>query len=119
MKKVKAARRSFLQYMGCGVMALAIPQPVQCAFIKLNQHYPQKHSSVDERFQEMRFTLTHGTRTMKLNGSGSFLWMQIDGKTSRNELISLVSERYGIPKATAVSDVDNFLQHMRKRKFLA
>jgi hypothetical protein len=45
-----------------------------------------------------------------LNGVGSFIWQEIDGKRSAGDLVNMVCERYDVGRAEAEKDVLEFLQ---------
>ena len=47
-----------------------------------------------------------------LNETGAFIWEQIDGKKSVEDIIGLVTEEYDIDKETAARDVMEFIGNM-------
>jgi methyltransferase-like protein len=47
-----------------------------------------------------------------LNETGAFIWEQIDGKKSAEEIISAMTEEYDIDKDTATEDVLQFIAKM-------
>ena len=47
-----------------------------------------------------------------LNETGAFIWEQIDGKKSTEEIISAMTEEYEIDKYTATEDVLQFITKM-------
>jgi len=47
-----------------------------------------------------------------LNETGAFIWEQIDGKKSTEEIISAMTEEYDIDKDTATEDVLQFITKM-------
>jgi Coenzyme PQQ synthesis protein D (PqqD) len=47
-----------------------------------------------------------------LNETGAFIWEQIDGKKSVEEIISVMTEEYDIDKDTATTDVLEFISKM-------
>lgn len=47
-----------------------------------------------------------------LNETGAFIWEQIDGKKSTEEIISAMTEEYEIDKDTATEDVLQFITKM-------
>ena len=49
-----------------------------------------------------------------LNETGAFIWEQIDGKRSVEDIITLLTEEYDINKQKAESDVFNFIDDMSK-----
>jgi len=49
-----------------------------------------------------------------LNETGAFIWEQIDGKRSVEEIIDELTNEYDIDKQNAESDVFNFIENMSK-----
>jgi methyltransferase-like protein len=49
-----------------------------------------------------------------LNETGAFIWEQIDGKRSVEDIINAVADEYDIDKQTAESDVFTFIENMSK-----
>ena len=49
-----------------------------------------------------------------LNETGAFIWEQIDGKRSVEEIIAMLTVEYDIDKQKAESDVFNFIDDMSK-----
>ena len=49
-----------------------------------------------------------------LNETGAFIWEQIDGKKSLEDIISSLTSEYDIDKKTAAEDVFAFVENMRK-----
>jgi hypothetical protein len=49
-----------------------------------------------------------------LNETGAFIWEQIDGKRSVEEIIAMLIVEYDIDKQKAESDVFNFIDDMSK-----
>jgi len=47
-----------------------------------------------------------------LNETGAFIWEQIDGKKSVEEIIDAMTEEYEIDKDTATADVLEFISKM-------
>jgi hypothetical protein len=47
-----------------------------------------------------------------LNETGAFIWEQIDGKKSAEEIIGAMTEEYDIDKDTATEDVLQFIAKM-------
>ena len=54
-----------------------------------------------------------------LNGSGSFLWKQINGELSVNQLATRLSEEFEIDQETALRDTEAFLMEMEKRSIVS
>lgn len=112
-------RRAFLTLMSLGAIGLTMPTMAKSFLQRLAQSpHPQKSPNLDESYQNMRMVLTLDHKEMTLNESGSFIWMNIDGSTSKDELVSLVSEAYNIPENQAKIDVMHFIQDMQKKRFL-
>lgn len=53
-----------------------------------------------------------------LNDSGSFLWKQIDGQRSLQELSELLAQEFSIDTEQALNDTQIFLAEMEKREML-
>ena len=49
-----------------------------------------------------------------LNETGAFIWEQIDGKRSVEEIINVLTAEYNIEKQYAESDVFMFVENMSK-----
>ena len=49
-----------------------------------------------------------------LNETGAFIWEQIDGKRSVEEIIAMLTVEYDIDKQKAKSDVFDFIENMSK-----
>jgi hypothetical protein len=49
-----------------------------------------------------------------LNETGAFIWEQIDGKRTVNEIIIAVTSEYDIDKETVSKDVLDFIGNMNK-----
>jgi methyltransferase-like protein len=49
-----------------------------------------------------------------LNETGAFIWEQIDGKRSVEEIIRVLSTNYDIDRGTAEIDVFTFIENMKK-----
>ena len=49
-----------------------------------------------------------------LNETGAFIWEQIDGKRSVEEIIAMLTVEYDIDKQKAESDVFNFIEDLSK-----
>ena len=47
-----------------------------------------------------------------LNETGAFIWEQINGKRTVEEIISILTEEYDIDKNTASEDVFSFIENM-------
>lgn len=49
-----------------------------------------------------------------LNGTGAFIWEQIDGKTDLEEIIKRLTDEYQTDRQTAEDDVKDFIEAMIK-----
>lgn len=49
-----------------------------------------------------------------LNETGAFIWEQIDGKRSVEEIISALTEEYDIDRESAEEDVFSFIENLNK-----
>lgn len=49
-----------------------------------------------------------------LNESGAFLWRSLSEDTSRDGLVENMLKEYDVDKDTALADIDEFLQSVRK-----
>jgi hypothetical protein len=55
-----------------------------------------------------------------LNKVGAFVWQQLDGKRTRDELCQLVRSRFAVPEGRDLSaDVDRFLAALSARGLIA
>jgi len=54
----------------------------------------------------------------ELNDTGSFLWMNIDGKKSAAELAELLVASYEVTPDIALSDTQSLLEEMSSRKLV-
>jgi hypothetical protein len=53
-------------------------------------------------------------KVFTLNETGAFIWEQIDGKRSVEEIINSLTEEYDIENGTASEDVFTFIDNMSK-----
>lgn len=49
-----------------------------------------------------------------LNGSGVFLWNQLQNDVTRDQLLAAMLEAYEVPEATAAADIDAFLAKLEQ-----
>ena len=54
----------------------------------------------------------------ELNDTGSFLWKNIDGHKSVEDLAALLAENYEVAPDTALTDTQSLLEEMSSRKLL-
>jgi coenzyme PQQ synthesis protein D (PqqD) len=54
----------------------------------------------------------------ELNDTGSFLWKNIDGHKSAEDLAALLAENYEVAPDTALTDTQSLLEEMSSRKLL-
>jgi hypothetical protein len=54
----------------------------------------------------------------ELNDTGSFLWKNIDGHKSAEELAALLAANYEVSPDTALTDTQSLLEEMSSRKLL-
>ena len=59
------------------------------------------------------------TEVFVFNDSGAFLWKNLSEKRSREQLINLLIEKYGIEQTLASSDVDSFLNKCLAEGFIS
>jgi hypothetical protein len=55
----------------------------------------------------------------ELNSTGSFLWKQLDGQRSLEELARLVSQEFEVDPEKALGDVREFLAGLAAKQLLA
>lgn len=59
------------------------------------------------------------TRVISLNDSAAYLIEEVEGKTfSKENMVNLLIEKYGISKQTAEADVQNLLDKLLKEKLI-
>ena len=61
---------------------------------------------------------TDGRNVHSLNRVGSVIWELSDGTRSIKEIVSLISERFGVPFAVAKSDVLEFQAQLADKNLL-
>lgn len=49
-----------------------------------------------------------------LNGSGVFLWNQLQNDVTRDQLLAAMLDAYEVPEATAAADIDAFLAKLEQ-----
>ena len=54
----------------------------------------------------------------ELNDTGSFLWRNIDGRRTAEDLAALLVEQYDVPHETALADTLELLEELSTRKLL-
>lgn len=55
---------------------------------------------------------------LSANESGTLLWRALADGTTRDDLVALLTGRFGIEVATAAADVDRFLDDLARRGLL-
>lgn len=56
---------------------------------------------------------------LSANTSGALIWRQLAQGTTREELVDLLADRYGIDSERAAGDVDAFVGQLEERGLLA
>ena len=59
------------------------------------------------------------TNVFVFNDSGAFLWENLSEKKSREDLVTLVTNKYGIEQKQAEADVDKFLKKCISEGFVS
>ena len=54
-----------------------------------------------------------------LNEVGSFIWKQLDKDTTKEEVLNNLLAEYDVDKATAESDIDEFINKLKGAELLA
>jgi hypothetical protein len=55
----------------------------------------------------------------QLNSTGSFIWNQIDGRHSAEEIAELLTREYEVPLPTALADTRELLEQLAAKKLVA
>lgn len=53
-----------------------------------------------------------------INGAGTFLWERLEKGAEKEELLQAMLKEYDIDEATAASDIDEFLEKLKKANLL-
>ena len=64
---------------------------------------------------ETIFISEKGDTLHTLNEVGSFIWRQIDGKISVQDITDLLATDYDVPSETATADVQGFLYELAEK----
>lgn len=59
------------------------------------------------------------SRYLSLNTSGSLLWTKLSDGATRQDLVMVLVDRFGLSEASATNDVTAFLQSLRTRELIA
>lgn len=51
---------------------------------------------------------------ISVNGTGSFIWEQLENETTIEELVAAVTEAYDIDADTAAADINDFLINLKE-----
>lgn len=51
---------------------------------------------------------------MRLNGSGAFIWKQLEREVDENAVIRAVLEEYDVPEEQAAADVRRWIAQLRE-----
>jgi hypothetical protein len=54
----------------------------------------------------------------QLNASGTYIWNQIDGRRSAEEIAALLAGEYDVPLETAVADTRELLEQLAAKKLV-
>ena len=54
----------------------------------------------------------------ELNATGSFIWSQIDGRQTAEEIAERLAEEYGVPQDTARADTADLLGELLAKKLV-
>ena len=60
----------------------------------------------------------NGGEYLSVNGSGAFLWKQLDAGAEFEGLVSSLSDEYDLPRERAHDDVEAFLTQLREAGLL-
>jgi hypothetical protein len=60
-----------------------------------------------------------GGRVHQLNGTASFVWSRLDGRTSPHDVAAAVAEVFDVAPETAIRDVNALLDQFRTLNLLA
>lgn len=55
---------------------------------------------------------------VRMNPTGAFIWQKLGEPSSRDQLVTALVDRYGIPTERAQEDVDAFLSQLETKGFL-
>jgi hypothetical protein len=55
------------------------------------------------------------SKLLGLNESGTFVWGQVDGHRTIEEIAALLASRYGLEAETALADVERLIQKLVER----
>jgi hypothetical protein len=65
--------------------------------------------------EETIFVNEKGDMLHSLNGTGSFIWSRIDGKTSLERLYKFLLEEYDVPCQNADGDILKFIGELEQK----
>lgn len=55
---------------------------------------------------------------INLNGTGAFLWKQLEKSSTKEELLMSIMKKYEVDENAAATDVDEFLMQIREGNFV-
>lgn len=83
-------------------------------------HCPKKRRDLSIREVEQETVILDrvNNRIHKLNETGSFIWSNIDGKTTIDQLAKLLAEEYAVDSICAKHDVTCIIDELRRLDLL-
>ena len=58
------------------------------------------------------------SQMMVINGTGKFLWEQLEEEITKEELVRRMLDRYEVDEKTAATCVDQFVERLEKHGYL-
>ena len=81
--------------------------------------YVMRNIAGDNLLIKTRNNNSGSTNVFVFNESGAFLWENLSEKKSKAQLVTLLTEEYGIEQAQAELDVDKFLDKCISEGFVS
>ena len=79
---------------------------------------PSDSFCVREVGDETVFLTESGTEVLSLNAVGSFVWQQVDGNHSLQDIVDLICDEYDVEAEQAETDLRRFVTELAGHKLL-
>jgi hypothetical protein len=88
----------------------------------VKNNYERQSNCAIRRNCDGVFELLHmgsSLRIYQIDSVGAFVWQQLDGKTSPDQIAKRMVRQFKVAEARAKRDLNKFLQQMKKQKLIS
>jgi methyltransferase-like protein len=79
---------------------------------------PNQDFCVRQVGEEMVFLAEAGDQYISLNAVGSFIWQQMDGVHSLQDILDILCDEYEVPEEEALVDLETFVDQLQGQGLL-